>query len=301
MSKQTVGRTLSVSATKCLFMKILAAITFTIIMLGVISSIFFVTYSGGKGVFLVLPPYLMMLLMLAWLNIKKAPQSSHIALLIAASVVCFLCASAFYGVTYNPVSSTGGLVFLVLPFYSIFIFPVVYLLSKWCTALLLKKDEEGLFSKSSMKPVLISLIVAVCFYPISFFLTVNFNNTATKYERRDYTNGDIIKAKELGVFVKSLHYKVDSFKGPVNFTPYIEKAFKYNKDSTKVQILEGDPYPYFIGFQRKAVKDAAVVMKKGQFEFSKGGPYLAKPVLNDTVIFEIKNSGIVLGKISVWD
>jgi hypothetical protein len=284
------------------FMKIIGTITFTIIMLGLISTIFFVTHSGGKGVFLVLPPYIMMLVLLAWMNFKKAPQTSHIALLIAASVVCILCASTFYEVTSNPVSSTGGLVFLVLPFYSIFILLIIYLLAKWVAGLLLKKHEESIFSKSSMKPVLISLLVAFVFYLIPFFITATFSKSRTSYERRDYTNGDILKAKKLGVFVKDLHYRIDSFNGPVSFTPYIEKAFEYSRDSTEVEFLKDEPYQYSIGFQRKAVKDAAVVLKKEQtFKSFQGLPYLEKPALNDTVIFEIKSSGVVLGKIKVWD
>jgi hypothetical protein len=130
----------------------------------------------------------------------------------------------------------------------------------------------------------------------------NYNSyERTEWEKITSTKGDIGRSKKLGVFVKDLHYTVDSFTGPVNFYPYIEKAFKYvdKDDSTKIEVVQDRSGSYFIGFQKNAVADG--LLETVNFHECAYMACLRKPELKDTIIFNIKRFGGVVGKIKVWE
>ncbi len=282
-------------------MKTLQVATFAILVLGLVSTNTFFNTNKGMTFYLLLP-YLIMIGIALYRNYKYPTVASHISLFIAASFICCLMAWEYYNAIYHPGSSTAGLIFLVMPFFSVALYFGVYAIASALLGIKQQKFEVSIISLSSFKSGLLLLGAAgsLLMYRSCKFEKVRKD---THNEGRDFTYGDITNAKRLGLFVKDLHYKVDSFSEQINFHPYIEKGFKYGDDSTEIDSLKDTDYPYTVSFQRKAVKDAVVVInKEPTYQLRYGGQYLLKkPELEDTVYLQIKRSGVVLGLIKVFD
>lgn len=244
-----------------------------------------------------MPYFLMLALLPAYINKQQHP-ASHIGYLLTVTIVCILSNSTFYEVASNPgASSTSGLVYLIAPVYSIFLLPIIYVILTWLIGLAAYNYNDKRLRKITL------IITALMFVRLMlpFFVPKSTPYELPIRETVTSTKGDIVKSKKLGVFVKDLHYCVDSFTGPVNFTPYIEKAFKYadEDDSTKIEVIQDRFGSYFIGFQKDAVGDG--ILETVNFHECAFMPCLKKPELKDTIIFNIKRFGYVVGKIRVWE
>src|SRR3569832_2084265 len=61
---------------------------------------------------------------------------------------------------------------------------------------------------------------------------------------------DIDESKKRGVFIKELHFRIDSFSGVIpNFRAYIERGFTYGRRSAEETVdLKNSNYPYQLCF-----------------------------------------------------
>ncbi len=282
-------------------MKTFQISTFIILLLGLTTTNSF--FTTPRSAAFILLPYFVVLVIAAYKNNTNPTAASHIALFIAALVICTLQFSEYFKATYHLGSSTAGLIFLVMPIFSPVLFVGVYAIANALIELKYKNDEESIITKRilTIGPSILGIVAVYLIYRSNKF---NHRNGAVTYnEGRDFTNGDLIKAKKLGLFVKDLHFKVDSFKGIINFYPYIEKGFKYGEDSAEIKPLKDTDYRYTFSYQRKAVKDAVIVIsKEPQYGLRYGERYLLKTTeLNDTIYLNIKRSGVVVGKVKVWN
>ena len=148
--------------------------------------------------------------------------------------------------------------------------------------------------------------IIVVAYSLWFLLTMLALKSWKPKHERNSTYGDMQKAKRLGVFVKELHYSVDSFKEPLDLKVFIEKGFRYGKygdesDSTEIEPLATNYYPYSICFNRNPKEGIYIKMREDQeFKFESAQQYLERPVLYTTIIYEIFKSGKVVGELKVW-
>ncbi|GEO07883.1 hypothetical protein [Segetibacter aerophilus] len=282
-------------------MKTLQVVTFAILVLGLVTTNSFAGNDKGLAFYLLMP-YLIMIIIALYRNCKYPTGASHISLFIAASSVCWLTGREYYNAIYHPASSTAGLTFLVMPVMSVVLFLGVYAIAFALLGLRQQKFEASIISVTSFRNVLLLIGLLIC---LLLYRSCRYSNTkrSTSYEGRDFLSGDITKAKKLGLFVKELNYKVDKFSGSINFHPYVEKGFIYGEDSTEIESLRNTDYPYTLGFQRHAVKDAVIVISKERpIHVNYYGQYLLqKPQFVDTFYFDIKSSGVTLGTIKVWD
>ena len=157
----------------------------------------------------------------------------------------------------------------------------------------------------TLQSVFTTLIIIVFAFFIAFQLS--FTSWHTKPQRSS-TQGDIVKAKRLGVFVKELHSSVSSFDKPLNLQVYIEKGFKYGEygddgyDREDIEPLTKSYYPYSICVNRNPAEGVYIRMREDQqFKFESAEQYLEQPILRDTVIFEIVQYGNVSGELKVWN
>lgn len=282
-------------------MKIFKIITLTIIALGLISTIFFVNHNGGKGVFFVILPYIFLLTIMYVIK-ARTTAASHIALSIAATFICIITALAYYEAAFKPGSSTDGLIFLVLPIFSLSLISIIYLLAKWLVGLVMTKRR--------IVRVTIGALSGLVLVWILFILIISsLNYKSTKNYRKRKLTLNIEEAKKRGVFVKELNYKIDRFNGPFDFHPYIEKAFIYGKNTSETILLMNEQYPYRLDLNNKLHEgDIFIFIKEnemGNFDSTTGSGYygasgyLRKPELPDTIILGIRRQEIELGSIRV--
>ena len=262
------------------------------------STALIVSGNHGNALLLILIPYFLMLgLLHAYINKQQHP-ASLISYFLAVTIVCIVLNLAFYEVSSNPgASSTSGLVYLIAPVYSIFLLAIFYIILTWLIGLVVYKYNDKGLRKITL--IITALILVRLMLP--FFMPKPAPYEIPQREEISSTKGDILKAKKLRVFVKDLRYTVDSFTGPVNFSPYIEKAFKYvdEDDSTKIEVSHDRFGSYFISFQENAVGDG--ILETVNFHECAYMPCLRKPELKDTIIFNIRRYGYVVGKIRVWE
>ncbi|MDQ6813251.1 MAG: hypothetical protein M3040_05920 [Bacteroidota bacterium] len=175
----------------------------------------------------------------------------------------------------------------------------------------LKKDEYLLKAGKASKAFAIKMstvaIIIVVGCTLWFSLPMFALKSWKPKHERNSTRGDMQKAKRLGVFVKELHYSVDGFKEPLNLKVFIEKGFKYGKygdesDSTEIKPLTTSYYPYSICLNNNPKEDIYIRMREDQeFKFQSAKQYMERPVLYTTIVYEILQSGKVVGELKVWE
>jgi len=157
------------------------------------------------------------------------------------------------------------------------------------------------------KLLLIVIIVCVSGYFIVGYFSSYIGWYGYKKWKYRVATADIQESKERGVFIKELHFQVDSFSGKLeNFKPYIERGFKYGVHSSKETIpLVGSDFPYQLCFSIRTSEKIGLLIQKDQLQkFDSSGAirgYLRDPKLNDTVIVNIVGKDIHSGVIKIWN
>ncbi|MGI8635339.1 MAG: hypothetical protein ACR2KZ_08040, partial [Segetibacter sp.] len=88
---------------------------------------------------------------------------------------------------------------------------------------------------------------------------------------------------------------------------FIEKGFKYGEyadesDSTEIEPLTNNYYPYSICMNKNPKEGIYIQMRQDQeFKFESAKQYLERPVLYTTIVYEIVQSGTVVGELKVWE
>jgi hypothetical protein len=283
-------------------MKIFKILTFVVITLGLIATNYILTYSGAGGALYVLSPYFIMACITALIQYKTTDAAANISLFIAACFVCALKATAYYQAVFHPASSTDGLIFLTMPLFSIAIFLGAYAISKALISTKRKKHEESLVGKKTITVGLQLLAVFVFFGVCNVVRSIDFRKNEFSWEETETTNGDVFRARKLGVYVKDLHYKVDSFNETMDFYPFIEKVFKYNRTGEEIETFKDIEFPYAVTYQPEPVKGAIVLLRKGQESKVRERRYvLREPKLKDTIFLKMIRAGVVIGHIKIWD
>lgn len=83
-----------------------------------------------------------------------------------------------------------------------------------------------------------------------------------KWKHRASTQS-IEESKARGVFIREVHYRVDSFNGPLGkFKPYIEQGLRYGRHSSKQTMpLELTSYPYQLSFSYRPMGNVTILIK----------------------------------------
>lgn len=117
-----------------------------------------------------------------------------------------------------------------------------------------------------------------------------------------------MKAQKLEVLVEPLSYKMDRYQDSLNLNVYIERGFRWGKWGEEsyapgeIEPLKNNSYPYSICFDNHPKKDLYIHLREDQqFKFESGRQYLERPVLRDSIIYELTRSGIVVGEMKVWE
>ncbi len=183
-------------------MKVISLITLGIIFLALFISISL----AGSPVFLIGTPYVVMLALLGWINHKKAGRSSHIAMFISTTLFSVVSVITFYQAVYNPQSSTNGLVFLILPIFSTFLFVPIYILFRTIIGFILKEPHFTIEDTLIKKIAIVFAVVFIIYIAYSYFSPASSDSEAFQ-SKIGFTNGDIEKSKKLGVFVSTFAAK----------------------------------------------------------------------------------------------
>lgn len=283
-------------------MKIFQILTFVVITLGLIATNYILIYSGARGALFVLSPFIVMSYIAVWINYKKKDAAANISLFIAACFVCVFKATTYYEAVFHPASSTAGLIFLVMPLFSIAFFLGAYAISNAIISIKLKKHQESLLGKKTVTVAFVLLAVFVFYGLYLVVKSIDFQKDEFRWEETETTNGDVYRARKLGVYVKDLHYKVDSFNGSVDFYPFIEKVFQFTDRGDEIETFEYIEFPYAVSYKTEPVKGAIVLIRKGQERNVRDRRYvLREPKLEDTIFLKMIRDGVVIGNIKVWD
>jgi hypothetical protein len=129
------------------------------------------------------------------------------------------------------------------------------------------------------------------------------------YEKWKYrvSTGSIEESKRRGVFVKELHFEIDSFPGTIeNFHAYIEKGFHYGHESEdQTTPLLGSKYPYQLSFNFHATSKLGIYTTEAELnKFDSSNivrGYLKFPNLKDTIKFYLNGENVSSGIIKVWE
>ena len=157
------------------------------------------------------------------------------------------------------------------------------------------------------KVIKIVLVVLACLF-LLYQLYESLADAAYDKQHWIYRKmSDSIKESiERGVFVKELHFKIDSFSGPsFQFEVFIEKAFTHGHQSVNETILMADTkFPYSLSFNSRPRQEVGVFIRPNELnKFDSANAvwgFLKRPVLHDTVILEIRGEGLKYGLIKVW-
>lgn len=129
------------------------------------------------------------------------------------------------------------------------------------------------------------------------------------YEKWKYrvSTGSIEESKRRGVFVKELHFEIDSFAGKIeNLHAYIEKGFHYGHESEyQTAPLLGSKYPYQLSFNFQETSKLRIYITEeelNKFDSSNvNRGYLKSPDIKDTIRFYLAGENQSSGVIKVWE
>jgi hypothetical protein len=250
-----------------------------------------------------LSPFAVLLVISNKINVTKATGPSRIALFVVATFTCIVTTGTYWRITFYPGSSTDGLVFVVLPIYSLFLIAITYPVLRWLVAWLFQ-------TKRGLQIGLGSIISFALCYALFSMTSAATDYKNTRYYQKRRLTFNIEEAKKKGVLVKELHFKVDSFQGSLDFHPYIEKAFKYGEDTLSFVPVTTTNYPFRLGFNKVFDSGEFVYVldnELNKFDSSAGSGYhgasgyLVRPLLHDTITLGIRRRDVVLGRIKVWN
>jgi hypothetical protein len=238
-----------------------------------------------------------------WLRNKDKEGASTYSLCIVSIIVCPITFLTYREITLYPGSSTAGIMFVVLPIYSMIFIAVAYPIVKWAAAEVLKLNKN----KRVIAAIAGAIIVGYLLF--TFIPGPNAYKNTRNFHKRKLTQ-DINEAKKKGVFVKELHYNVNGFESLPDLKPYLEKGFKYGEDSTHFVPFVNTSFPYRLGFNRYPVDGVFIYVQDeeiNKFDSSNGSGFhgasgfLAKPKLRDTITLGIRKNNVLSGTIKVWD
>jgi hypothetical protein len=129
------------------------------------------------------------------------------------------------------------------------------------------------------------------------------------YEKWKYrvSTISIDDSKRRGVFIKELHFEIDSFPDTIeNFHAYIERGFHYGHQSEdQTTPLLNSNYPYQLSFNFHATSKLGIYIRDSElkkFDSSNvNRGYLKSPNLKDTIIFYLGGENVSSGIIKVWE
>jgi hypothetical protein len=127
-----------------------------------------------------------------------------------------------------------------------------------------------------------------------------------KWKYRVSTN-DINESKKSGVFIKEVHFEIDSFPGKIeNFRAYIEHGFHYGHESEFETLpWTKSDYPYQLSFNFPLSSTIVIFTDTSRLNSSDSANffriYLKFPRLTDTVVFNIEGEHSQTGIIKIWD
>lgn len=158
---------------------------------------------------------------------------------------------------------------------------------------------------------IIKLILAIFLIILSIILAIGYASSYIGwygYKKWEYRVGtaNIEESKQRGVFVKELHYQIDSFPDIIsNFKPYIEKGFHYGHRSSSETIqLENSKYPFQLSFNFQVTSKLGLLLTDRELSkfdsFSNTKGYLKSPHLKDTIYVKLIGENIHKGVIKIW-
>lgn len=168
--------------------------------------------------------------------------------------------------------------------------------------------------KNEVSKLFASIIFAVIIVGIGYFIFMGISNYVGwyGYEKWKYRVGtdSIENSKKRNVFVKELNYKIIDGKNlnDFKFTPYIERAFRYGKHSSRETVIDKyTKFPYNLSYERNKNDSIALdIINKEKLDSSNVvWGYLKNPSLKDTIIIKIegakdKNNEEKSGIIKIW-
>jgi hypothetical protein len=156
------------------------------------------------------------------------------------------------------------------------------------------------------KILFLTIIIAASCYLFLGYLSSYIGWYGYEKWRYRVATSDIEESRNRGVFVKKLDFKIEGFSGIINdFTPYIEKGFKYGRHSSEVTMpITGTEFPYQLCFNIKASEKIGLLISEEEVKkFDSANNvegYLKTPYLRDTIIVSIAGKNIHAGIIKVW-
>jgi hypothetical protein len=117
---------------------------------------------------------------------------------------------------------------------------------------------------------------------------------------------DVDESKQRKVLVQILNYKMSNSDMRVpNFTPFIEKGFRYGLHTSKeTRPLEKSDYPYQLSFNYRPTEEMTILIGKSELQkfdsTNLSWGYLRMPLLKDTIFLDVYQFGKNIGSIAVW-
>jgi hypothetical protein len=149
------------------------------------------------------------------------------------------------------------------------------------------------------------LALIVCFFA---FVYINSYFGWYGYKKWLYRkqSDNMEDSKRRGVFVKELHFEVDSFQRDMKwFKPYLERGFKWGYISSDETVFFVTDYPYQIAFENNVKESIYPQYRDDQFvkfdscNVNRG--YFRYPHLKDTFILVLRGEGIKSGIVKIWE
>jgi hypothetical protein len=123
-------------------MKNVRQITFAAIAAGLLTSIAIVNNYSSNCLQFIWIPYVILFVVTYVMVIRNASAASNVAILITTCIISALSALAYGEVSFGTShSSTEGLIFFILPIFSIGLIPIIYLASKCILGLIIHVRE----------------------------------------------------------------------------------------------------------------------------------------------------------------
>lgn len=158
-----------------------------------------------------------------------------------------------------------------------------------------------------LRLLLVGVVILVLVYFILGYASSYVGWYGYKKWKYRVATSDIDESKRRGVFVKELHFQIDSFSTTIEgFIPYIEKGFKYGRHSSEVtELLTNSNYPYQLSFNFRSSQKMGLMINEDQLmKFDSSGKvrgFLKQPFLKDTIVVQIIGEKIRSGIIKVWE
>lgn len=151
------------------------------------------------------------------------------------------------------------------------------------------------------KPTLIIILVVVVAYFGFGYINSYFGWYSHEHYKYRKGSTDVSEAKQRGVFVKQLNYKVEGYSGDLyGFVPFIEKAYTWSyHTSEETKPWTNTEYPYQVSFGYKRSSNFGVLVSDKTLSkvdsATVSSLYLRQPKLMDTIFLEVGGEQIPKG------